>query len=267
MPAEERTMFTQTRSSRWLVGLAVSSVCFLASATSAEPLGAREILEKMSAEISGLNSFEISGEIYADRRLDEGLLIEHASEVTMKVRRPDAMRLTIRDLESVKELFFAEGIITFYNDLNKYYAQTEAPGDLAATAEFAVHEVGIDAPLLDFLSNSLAARLEDQAHEVDHLGESLIRGQRYHHIAIRLPEMDVQIWVASEGRPLPGKMVLSAKWEGGAPRTVMFFEWDTSPRIPKGTLDFVPPEGASEIEFLLDQSTGNQVEESSNETP
>ncbi len=242
----------QTSGLNWIAGLAILSASFLANMTSAGDEDPRALLKQMSAEISGLNSFVLRGELYSDARLEAGLLIEHASEVTMRVRRPNAMRLTVSTLENVKELYFGEGLLTFYTSKDNFYAQTKAPGDIAETADFAVNKVGIDAPLLDFLSTSLAARLQEDAQEVQYMGPSLIRGQRYHHIAIRLPEIDVQIWVAAKGRPLPGKMALSSKWEGGAPRTVTFFEWDTAPEFPSGKLKFTPPKDSSEIEFVLD---------------
>jgi len=242
---------SQTNGLNWIAAIAIVSATFLANVTFAGDKDPRALLEQMSAEISGLDSFVLRGELYSDARLEAGQLIEYASEVTMRVRRPDAMRLTISTLENVKELYFGEGLLTFYNGLDNFYAQTEAPGGIAETADFAVHKVGIDAPLLDFLSSSIAARLQENASEVQYLGPSLIRGQHYHHIAIRLPEIDVQIWVASKGRPLPGKMALSSKWEGGAPRSVTFFDWDTAPDFPSGKLGFTPPKDSSEIEFVL----------------
>jgi hypothetical protein len=243
---------SQASGLNWIAGLAIAATSFMANVTSAGDEDPRVLIEQMSAEISGLDSFVLRGELYSDARLEAGQLIENASEVTMRVRRPDAMRLTISTLESVKELYFGEGLLTFYNGLDNFYAQIVAPGGIAETADFAVHKVGIDAPLLDFLSSSIAARLQENAREVQYLGPSLIRGQHYHHIAIRLPEIDVQIWVASKGRPLPGKMALSSKWEGGAPRTVTFFTWDTAPDFPSGKLEFTPPKDSSEIEFVLD---------------
>ena len=63
---------------------------------------------------------------------------------------------------------------------------------------------------------------------------------------------DVQIWIASEGRPLPGKLVISSKWEGGSPRFVAFFKWDTDPAFEPDLFTFDPPDGAVRIEFLSD---------------
>lgn len=234
-----------------LAAVAVVLITLSTNVISADEPDPRALLERMSADISALDEFKLEGESYADYRLDAGQLIEQASTVTMRVRRPNAMRLTISSSDGVKELYFGEELLTFYSSENQFYAQTEMPGDVGKAADFAVNEVGIDAPLLDFLSNNLAQRLQEGANEVQYLGLSEMRADRFHHIGIRLPEIDVQIWIASGGRALPGKMALSSKWKGGAPRTVMFFDWDSAPEFSSGKLEFVPPAGSSQIEFML----------------
>jgi hypothetical protein len=108
------------------------------------------------------------------------------------------------------------------------------------------------ATVLDFISANIADDMLADADEVRYLEKSLIRDRIYHHIGIRTSETDVQIWVAAEGRPLPGKLVISSKWEGGAPRFVAFFEWDTAPEFASDLFKFEPPEGAIEIGFLSD---------------
>jgi hypothetical protein len=75
----------------------------------------------------------------------------------------------------------------------------------------------------------------------------------YHHIGIRMAEVDLQIWVAAEGPPLPGKMTISSKWEGGSPRSVFFYSWNTNPDFGRESFSFEPPDGATKIEFDLDQ--------------
>ena len=118
--------------------------------------------------------------------------------------------------------------------------------------DFAVNQMSIDAPLIDFLSSDVAGLMLENASEVQYLGTSLIRDEVFHHIALRSEETDVQIWIATEGQHLPGKIAISSKWEGGAPRFVAFLDWDTEPDFPQGSLVFVPPEGAAEVEMLLD---------------
>jgi len=239
--------------SKWLTGVAIVLSGTLSGAALAQEPDPRVLLNRMATEIAGLDSFILSGDAYADARLDAGQIIENSMQATMRVRRPDAMRLTIRNDEGIKELVFGSGVLTLYTEKDQFYAQTEIPEGIGAAGKVAIDDVGIDAPLLDFLSDNPAEQLLRDAQEVRLLGASLIRGKMYEQIAIRKSEIDIQIWIASEGPALPGKMTISSKWESGSPRFVVFLDWDTDPDLPTGAVSFDPPANATKIEFLLDQ--------------
>jgi len=147
------------------------------------------------------------------------------------------------------EVFFSEGVLSVYNEAKNYYAQTPLPVGLDEAVRFAVDEVGIEAPALDFISKDVASYLLEDAQSIDYLGLSLFRGKSHHHIAIRTAEIDLQVWVSEKGALLPAKMAISAKWEGGSPRSVFFFSWDTDVKIKRKNLRFEPPPGAIKIEF------------------
>ena len=193
----------------------------------AEELDPRMLIKRMGDEVAGLQSFVINGDAYSDARLDAGLIIEHTAQATLRVRKPDAVRITNKTSEDVKELFFASSLLTVYTRSKNFYGQIEIPGGAKAALDYAVNEMGIDLPMLDFVSGNVAKRMLTNATDVMYLGKSLIRGIDYEHVVIRTPEIDIQLWIASEGRPLPGKMSLSAKWDGGSPRTVVFMDWIT----------------------------------------
>jgi len=213
---------------------------------------AEEILQAMSAEIASLDRFVVSGDGYVDARLDAGQIIEQSMDATMRVSRPNAMRITNRDAESTKEIYFGEGVLTVYSQTHNFYAQTDLPAGIDAAANFAVNELGIDAPMLDFVFNDVGSHLLEDAQSVEYLGLSRFRDRLYHHIGIRTAEIDLQLWVAAEGPPLPGKMAISEKWDGGAPRSVFFFSWDTEPDFGQKSLRFETPANAVRIEFDLD---------------
>ena len=221
----------------------------IANIASAQEPDPKALLKRMGEAITGLESYSLSGDAYADARLDEGLIIELASQATLRVRKPDAIRITNMTSEDVKELFFASGVLTVYTKSRNFYGQTEIPEGVETALEYATNEIGIDVPMLDFVSGKVGDRIIENATDVQHLGTSLIRGKIYEHVVIRTPEIDIQLWIASEGLPLPGKMALSAKWDGGSPRTVVFMEWNTDPDFPSGALKFDPPDGATKISF------------------
>ncbi len=235
-----------------LVSLGVL-MCCAAGNIYAQDDQATELLQQMSAEIASLDGFVISSDAYTDDRLDAGQIIEHSMDVTMRLdRRNEAMRITNRDAESTKEIYFGDGVLTVYGNSKNFYAQKDLPEGVNAAATYAVNELGIDAPLLDFVFNDIANHLLEDADAVEYFGLSLFRGKTYHHIGVRAPEVDLQFWIAAEGPPLPGKMAISAKWDGGAPRSVFFFSWDTDPDFGRNSFSFEPPAGSTRIEFDLD---------------
>ena len=234
------------------VGLSVTAGAFAAGAP-AQEVDAKALIERMSAEIAELERFAVYGDAYTDARLDAGQIIEHASQVTLRLQRqPGAVRISERSAEATTEVFFDDGLLSVYNDRDNFYAQTKLPKGVESMFDYAVNEVGIEAPLLDFVSSNMASDLLQNTDEVRYLGRSLIRNKTYHHIGLRSREVDVQIWVASEGRPLPGKLVISSKWEGGSPRFVAFFDWETDPTFSPGLFRFDPPSDAIEIDFIAD---------------
>ena len=235
------------------VTLGIMAGAFTAGA-SAQEVDAKALLAQMSAEIAGLNSFIVHGDAYADARLDAGQIIEHASQVTLQLRRePGSIRITNRNAENTKEIYFDDGSLSVYSTNDNFYAQTDIPKGVESMLDFAVNEARIEAPLLDFVSENIADDLLQDADEVRYLDTSLIRDEIFHHIGIRTPDVDIQIWIASEGRPLPGKLVISSKWDGGSPRFVAFFNWETNPEFERDLFKFDPPNDAIEIDFLLAQ--------------
>ena len=75
------------RKSIFLTVTAAIVVGAVATSTSAQEVDAKALLERMSAEISGLDNFIVHGDAYADARLDAGQIIEHSSQVTLRLRR------------------------------------------------------------------------------------------------------------------------------------------------------------------------------------
>ncbi len=207
----------------------------------------RELLSRMSIEIAGLEHFAISGDAYSDARLDAGLIIEHAAQATMQVSKPDSVKITNLTEEDLKELYFTANQLTIYTQSKNFFGQVEFPEGTTNGLSYAVDELGIDAPMIDFVAGNVAERLLTTATEVLYIGRSLIRNSEYEHVVIRTAEIDIQLWIAAEGPPLPGKMALSAKWDGGAPRTVVFMNWDTTPTFADDLFDFEPPDGVVEI--------------------
>ncbi len=223
------------------------------SAMNAKELDPTQIINQMSKEIAGLQSFILRGYTSVDARLEAGQIIEHSSQITMRVVRPGSIHISDESFETTKEIYFEDHLVTIYDSSTGFYGQKQLPPEVKTPFIYAVDNLGIDAPLIDLLHQDLTRELVEDASEVQYLGESLMRGRTYHHIGLRMPEIDMQLWIQSKGPPLPGKLVISAKWEGGAPRTVSFIEWQLNPKLSAEDFKFEAPEGAVKIKIQSDQ--------------
>jgi hypothetical protein len=222
-------------------------------AQGAEPLRdeqAISVLKEMSTLLAGLEQFTVMGEGSADARLDAGLIVANPIEVTMKVNRPGSLQISRFDGLETQYLYVNEGTLTLYQTANGFYGSAEVPAGIEAAMTFALEDLGIEAPLMDLLHDDVLQHLAGSSDPVMYLtGSSRVAGINCHHIAIRNPEVDIQLWVEEGPRPLPRQMILTSKWDAGAPRFVARLDWDLEPRFTDIEFKFVPPEGATRIEF------------------
>jgi len=210
-----------------------------------------EILQGMSAYLAGLERFSVSGNGSTDGRLDAGLIVSNPMEVELKVQRPGSLHISHFDGERTQDLYVHEGTLTLYQSVEGYFASTEVPDGIEAAMTFALENLDIEAPLMDLIAQDVFAHLAGTSDPVLYLaGKSPIGGTDCHHIAIRNAEVDIQIWVEEGDRPLPRQLILTSKWEGGAPRFVARMQWDLEPEFADSDFEFEAPEGASRIDFI-----------------
>ena len=148
-----------------------------ASMAHAQEIDATGLVNRMSAEIAGLDAFLVRGDAYADARLDAGQIIEHASQVTLQLRRePSAIRISNRSSEDTKEIYFNDGRVSVYSTAENFYAQAEIPKGVDSMLDFAVDDIGIESPMLDLIAADVANDLLTDMQSISYLGTSLIPG-------------------------------------------------------------------------------------------
>jgi hypothetical protein len=233
-----------------LVGLLWTSV------TSAEESGVRqdaraiEVLKSASAYTASLDRVVLKSVSLTDARLGGGLMVSNSTEVKVSVERPGSAHISSFDGINTKELFFRGGKFTVYNSENSYYAQTEIPNNLDAAMEFILEDLDVEAPLMDLIFHDTTKRLIGSQETIIYLADKArIAGVDCHHLAVRGPESDVQLWVEEGDRPMLRKIIITSKWEGGSPRFVANLKWDTSPDFKDDVFDFKAPEGSINIGF------------------
>jgi hypothetical protein len=227
------------------------------TAVTAQADGARQdaeavdVLKKMSAYKSSLDQVTIKGVSLTDARLGDGLMVSNSEEVHVSIDRPGSMYISSFDGETKKGLYFHDGLLTVFNTESKLYAQSEIPKEIDAAMEFALNELGIEAPLMDMIYKDASVHLIGSDETILYLTDKArVGGTDCHHIAIRGAEVDIQLWVEEGDRPMTRKIMITSKWEGGSPRFTANLHWDTDPKFKPGMFEFKAPEGATKVEFV-----------------
>ncbi len=214
-----------------------------------------EVLTQMATYKVSLDQVVLKGVTFTDARLGAGLMVSNSEEVHVSIDRPGSMNISSFDGGTTKGIYFHNGLLTVYNSANKLYAQASIPKEIDAAMEFALEELGVEAPMMDLLYKDASTHLLGSNETILYLTDkSRVAGTDCHHLAIRGSEIDVQLWIEEGDRPLPRKIMITSKWEGGAPRFIANLSWDTSPQFEPGLFEFKAPEGATKIEFVTESS-------------
>jgi len=242
--------------------LLASLVC--AGSIGAQDSGVRQdaraidVLKSMSAYAASLDRVAIKGVSFSDARLGGGLMVSNSTEVRVSIDRPGSLHISSFDGVQNKELFFYDGTLTVFNSEKGYYAQASIPKEIEAAMEFALEELEVEAPLMDLIHQDASTHLIGSQETILYLTDKArVGGTDCHHIAIRGPESDVQLWVEEGDRPLPRKIMITSKWEGGSPRFTSNLMWDLDPDFDQDKFKFKAPEDSINIGFA-GQSDGGE---------
>lgn len=210
-----------------------------------------DVLKKMAVYKSSLDQVTIKGVTLTDARLGGGLMVANTEKVHVSVNRPGSIHISSFDGAAKKGLYFHDGLLTMFNSERNFYAQAEIPKEIDAALDFALDELGIEAPLMDLIYHDASTHLIGSDETILYLTDkSQVGGTNCHHIAIRGSEVDVQLWVEEGNRPVARKIMITSKWEGGSPRFTANLQWETDPKFEPGMFEFKAPEGAQRIEFV-----------------
>jgi len=221
------------------------------AADSQKDVKALDVLNRMAAYTGSMDQLIIKGEVFADARLDAGLLVSNPAGITIKIDRPGSIFIEKFDGLHTKKIYIHNGKLTVFNSEKNFYARAEVPENIQDAMQYAMEEFELDTPLAElFFADSAVALITEQDTLIYLTDKSRISGVDCHHIAVRGAEIDLQLWVEEGDNPAPRKMIMTMKWEGGSPRQTALMEWTSTSDLDPKVFDFEAPEGAQEIRFL-----------------
>jgi hypothetical protein len=134
----------------------------------------------------------------------------------------------------------------------KVYATAQRPGSLDAALAYLTQDLDMRMPLRELFGADLAKMLAPFRGTARSVGAETIAGVATDHVLLRGDGTDLQVWIASQGEPLPQRIVITYRQEEGQPQfRAAFSDWSLSPEVPDELFVFTPTEGAERIPFAV----------------
>ncbi len=183
---------------------------------------------------------------------DSGQKIEFGERRELTLRRPDRARFEVTRRDgSRRGLLFDGTQLTAFDRDEKVYATVTKPGTLDAALAYYTQELKMRLPLHELFAADLPRQLKDVLGNARVVGKETVGGVATDHVAFRGDTVDVQLWIARDGDPLPQRIVITYRLAAGQPQfEADFHGWTFTPDIPDSAFTFVPGADAEKVPIL-----------------
>ncbi len=218
-----------------------------------EPKAGR-LLKQMTDLLSSTNAFTFNALTIKEQVLPSGQKLQYDAAIQVKMQRPNALLVNITSGAKKKTLWYQHTTFSLLDRNNNFYATVQVPNNIDDTLDFIMDHYGVSMPLADFV-------VADPYHDVTennlsgfYVAEVEVGGKKTHHLAFRQADVDWQIWIDADGRPIPRKFVITYKDKASVPEFIAFFkDWNLSPQFKSNEFTFQPSKNAVKIDFYSEQ--------------
>lgn len=209
-----------------------------------------KLLRDMGNYLKGANEFSFRTEVNYDRVLEGGQKILYGREAEVAMRRPNRLHVLVNgDLEDERIWYDGETFVLM-NLWDLSYVRVKVPPKLDDALDFLALEYGIASPVADVLYEDPYTILIENVVTGTYIGQPIVRGVPTHHLAFTQDNIDWQLWIEDGPHPVPRKAVITYKNVTSSPQfTVWLSDWNFVPRLADSLFEFLPPDGAREIEL------------------
>ncbi|OOO19708.1 DUF2092 domain-containing protein [Agrobacterium pusense] len=212
-----------------------------------------EALKKMGDHLQSLKVFGLKATTTTDVVLDNDQKLEIGGTATYEVRRPDRLRIDLATDVVHGELVYDGKTLVYASPDQNVYAQVPAPPTIKEALEEAAQKYDLSFPLADLFSWGTPDAPIDLIKEGFFVGHAFVNGRETDHWAFRGADQDAEIWIATEGGPLPLKISLVDREDLTRPRITSVLEWTENATIADDVFAYKPAEGAQKIRFLNEE--------------
>ena len=249
-----KTSFPELPISRYWRQPVVLSVLFMAAMPiklfAEVDAEADRILRDMSNYMASMETFKIDADASTDVIFQDGRKIQLTGYGTALVDRDGGLRFERQSAVGKSVLTYNGTVLSLFNEALNSWAEFPVEGGIDEAIDELRTVLGAEViGGADLLYSDPYPGLMLEVESGEYLGETIVGGERAHHLSFRAAEVDWQLWIAVGEDPVPVKYVITSKWLTGAPQfMVQFSGFDSGISIAPDTFDFEAPEGSRRID-------------------
>ena len=215
---------------------------------------ARDVLQGMARFIAAQESFGVNLRARYDVVQPDGQKVEFGDQRTITLRRPDRLRVDVREGDGSTSTIYYDGTTLAVHDAGEgVYAQSATAPTLDGAVAHFIRGKGMRMPLAVLMVSDIAGELGRRFTTLDYVEHSTLCAQPCHHVAGRTDTTDVQVWIADTPQPVPLEVVITYRDEPGQPQyRAVLSDWTFAPKADDTVFAFTPPAGAKKIPFAVD---------------
>ncbi|MDX3885340.1 MAG: DUF2092 domain-containing protein [Sphingomonas sp.] len=220
-------------------------------AAQAQPIPPRvkQALDRMGTALRALTAFELRADLTTEDVLETGQKLQGSSLLTMDVRQPDRLLITVDSARKQRSIYYDGRKLTVFGPKTGYYASFDAPPTIREMLRIATDRYGLETPLADLFEWGTPDFPVDRIEEALYAGWDRIGTRSCDHYAFRQEGADWQLWIDQAASALPCKLVIVNTDDPAQPQTTVVLDWTTGKRFTDAQFTFVPPAGSHQITF------------------
>lgn len=204
-------------------------------------------LNRMTAYMRTLKTFEIQTDTSIEEVVDDGVKLTFEGQNTYKVKRPNAFFIETKSDRKIRDFIYDGRSFTVFSPRMNYFATVSAPGTIDEVLADASDRFGIELPLADLFYWGTEGTPTNLIRAASVIGYAKIGGVDTDQYLFRGQHLDFQVWIARGDQPLPRKMVITTVDDPAKPSYTATLSWNTSPTFAADTFTFKPPTDAKPI--------------------
>lgn len=217
------------------LGLLLGSNTLMAS-----PKSAKEIVKDAYKYIGSLDQYTFDA-VVVDNDVVEGKNEQYKHVVTVKIDRPDDLRISSKGEVKNRTITLHNGLFTMYDRKYQYYGQLKTPKSIDKTLDFLFDTYGIRTPLTTLMYSDMHKRMKYKQSK--YFGTMQVAGEECDYVAFKTNHKEIHVWITTGDEPL----VKTFSIIDGENRINTSLTWDTAPKLSQSEFLFTVPKGATKI--------------------